>query len=191
MADLLAQLQERQEILSGDDLFLTIHRLKDENEPLIIDLNTGWKSREKLDHLWEQITGQVLDASSTVSLPFQTDFGRHIRLGRDVFINKEAFFVDLGGITIEDQVLIGPRVSLITVNHILDAQKRRGLMVKSILIQKNAWLGANVTVLPGVTIGANAVVAAHSTVTKDVPANTIVAGTPARVIRRIDDENID
>ena len=185
MTDLLRKIQKTQEILAGDSLFEEIHEVKAQNEPLIAELNTGYKTADQVRERLAGITGQELDQSTSISLPFQTDFGGHIRLGKDVFINKEAFFVDLGGIDIEDKVLIGPRVTLITVNHILDPAKRRGLEVKPILIQKNAWLGAGVTVLPGVTIGENAVVAANSTVTKDVPANTIVAGTPARVIREL------
>lgn len=186
MTHLLNQLQAQKEILPGDKLFADIHHIKAQNEPLIAELNTGFKTEEEIFKLLEQITGEAIEPSVSISLPFQTDFGRHIRLGRDIFINKEAFFVDLGGITIEDKVLIGPRVTLVTVNHLLNPQKRRGLTVKPIHIKENAWLGAGVTVLPGVTIGENAVIAANSTVTKDVPANTIVAGTPARVIKEIE-----
>lgn len=93
--------------------------------------------------------------------------------------------VDLGGIFIEDHVLIGPMSRIITVNHLVDPSQRRGLEVQAVRIKKNAWIGANVTVLPGVTIGENSIVAADSTVTKDVPANVIVAGTPAKVIKLI------
>ncbi|MGT2649792.1 DapH/DapD/GlmU-related protein [Streptococcus troglodytae] len=185
MTDLLSRLLDKDEIVTGDALFKEIHEVKAQNEPLIAELNTGYKTADQVRERMKLITGQELDRSTSISLPFQTDFGRHIRLGRDVFINKEAFFVDLGGITLEDRVLIGPRVTLITVNHILDPAKRCGLAVKPILIQKNAWLGAGVTVLPGVTIGENAVVGANSTVTKDMPANTIVAGTPARILKSL------
>lgn len=186
MSTLLEKLQSRQEILADDALFGEVHAIKADNEVWIAELNTGYKTADQAREQFGRIIGQEIDDSVTVNLPIQTDFGRHIRLGKGVFINKEVFFVDLGGITIEDKVLIGPRATLITVNHILEPSKRRGLTVKPIHIKENAWLGANVTVLPGVTIGENAVVAANSTVTKDVPANTIVAGTPARVIREID-----
>lgn len=74
---------------------------------------------------------------------------------------------------------------MLTVNHLVDPAKRRGIMVDSIRIKENAWIGANVTVLAGVTVGKNAVVAADATVTKDVPDNVIVAGTPARIIKEI------
>jgi acetyltransferase-like isoleucine patch superfamily enzyme len=92
----------------------------------------------------------------------------------------------LGGITIEDDVLIGPKVSLITENHPLNPKERKGLIGKPILIKKNAWIGANATILPGVTIGENSVVAAGAVVTKSVPANVVVAGNPAVVTKQLD-----
>ncbi|HAX1042357.1 TPA: sugar O-acetyltransferase, partial [Enterococcus faecium] len=85
-----------------------------------------------------------------------------------------------------DSVLIGPRVNLITVNHLTDPKERRGLLVKPIHIKKNAWIGAGATILPGVTIGENAIVAANATVTKDVPDNTIVAGIPAKIVKPVE-----
>ena len=91
----------------------------------------------------------------------------------------------MGGITIEDEVLIGPKVNLITENHPIDPKDRRALITKPILIKRKAWIGAGVTILPGVTIGENAVVAAGAVVTKDVPDNTIVAGVPAKIIKSI------
>ena len=91
----------------------------------------------------------------------------------------------MGGITIEDNVLIGPKVNLITENHPLDPTDRRALICKPIVIKRNAWIGAAATILPGVTIGENAVVAAGAVVSKDVPANTIVGGVPAKIIKTI------
>lgn len=94
-------------------------------------------------------------------------------------------FVDLGGITIEDDVLIGPFARLITVNHLVDHDYRRGLNVDPIVVKKNAWIGSNVTILPGITIGENSIIAADSTVTKDVPDNVIVVGSLATIFRTI------
>ena len=94
-------------------------------------------------------------------------------------------FTDLGGITLADNVLVGPNATIISVNHPLDPQKRHEVEMKPVLIDENAWLGANSTILPGVTVGKNAVVAAGAVVTKDVPANTVVAGVPAKIIKEI------
>ena len=95
-------------------------------------------------------------------------------------------FLALGGITIEDDVFIGPHCVLATEYHPENPEMRHSLLTKPIVVKRNAWLGANVTVLAGVTIGENAIVAAGSVVNKDVPANMVVAGSPARVIRPID-----
>ena len=136
-----------------------------------------------------EITKSVIDVSTIVFVPLHTNFGQHTKIGRNVFINHDCTFLDLGGITIEDNVQIGPKVSLITENHPLDPTKRRDLHLKSILIKNNAWLGAGVIILPGVTVGENAVVSAGSVVTKDVAPNTLVAGVPAKFIKSLDENS--
>ena len=176
------------EIVKDSPLFEEIHLAKQHNERLLMLLNAQYYSNEEILQLLEKVTGQTIDSSVKISQPFYSDFGKHITFGKDIFINQNVTFVDLGGITIEDQVLIGPGSSLITVNHLIAPKKRRGIKVEPILIKKNAWLGANVTVLPGVTIGENAIVAADSTVTKDVPDNVIVVGSPAKVVRKIEED---
>lgn len=176
------------EIVKDSPLFEEIHSVKKNNERLLMMLNADYYPNEEvLKHL-EKITSQKIDLSVKISQPFYSDFGKHIRFGKDIFINQNVTFVDLGGITIEDQVLIGPGSRLITVNHLISPKKRRGIKVEPIYIKKNAWLGANVTVLPGVTIGKNSIVAADSTVTKDVPDNVIVVGSPAKVVREIEED---
>ena len=102
-----------------------------------------------------------------------------------MFINHGCSFLDLGGITIEDDVLIGPQVKIVTENHPVDPMQRKGLDVKAVHIGKNVWLCAGASVLPVVTIGENSIVAAGAVVTKDVPSNTIVGGVPAKHIKNI------
>lgn len=131
------------------------------------------------------IIGQTIDDSTTIFAPFHTNFGRFIQLGKNVFINHGCSFLDMGGITIEDRVLIGPKVCLITENHPLDPSDRRSLIAKPIVVRENAWIGAGAIILPGVTIGKNAVVAAGAVVFKDVPDNTVVGGVPARILKDI------
>lgn len=184
---LIERVQEK-DIQADSSLFREIHLVKNQNDRLVAELNLGYRRPKEIAAYLGKITGTTMDESVTVSLPFYTDFGRHITFGKDIFINQNVTFVDLGGITIEDSVLIGPMSRLITVNHLTPPDKRRGLTVKPIVVKKNAWIGANVTVLPGVTIGENAIVAADSTVTKDVPKNVIVAGSPAKVMRPIEPE---
>lgn len=176
---------QNEEIELGSSLYDEIHQVKGENERLVVELNTAYHTPEEVRKRLSEITGQSIPESTVISLPFYTDFGKHITVGERVFLNQNVTFVDLGGITIEDDVLIGPMSRIITVNHLLDPKRRRGLEVKSVVIKKGAWIGANVTILPGVTVGEGAVIAADSTVTKDVPAYTVVAGTPARIIKEI------
>lgn len=137
--------------------------------------------RERLS----EIIGSPIDKTTTIFIPFYTNFGKHIKLGKDVFINHACTFLDMGGITIEDDVQIGPKVNLITENHPLDPSQRKHLDLSSILIKRNAWIGAGATILPGVTIGENSIIAAGAVVHKDVPDNCIVGGVPAKVLKTI------
>ena len=153
---------------------------------LSADLNSS-TSVDQIRERLSELIGRPIDQSTRIFIPFCTNFGQHIKLGKNVFINHACSFLDLGGITIEDEVQIGPRVNLITENHPLDPGDRKSLDLGSIRIRRNAWLGAACTILPGVTIGENSVVAAGAVVTKDVPDNTVVAGIPAKVIRKLDE----
>jgi acetyltransferase-like isoleucine patch superfamily enzyme len=132
------------------------------------------------------IIGTPIDEKTAVFPPFYTNFGRFIKIGKNVFINHACSFLDLGGITIEDDVMIGPKVNLITENHPIDPTDRKALLCKPIMIRRNAWLGAGSTILPGVTIGNNSIVAAGAVVSKDVPPNTVVGGIPARILKKFD-----
>jgi acetyltransferase-like isoleucine patch superfamily enzyme len=136
--------------------------------------------------LFAELTGQDVDASFCLIPPFYTESGVHIRVGRDVFVNQNCTFYDLGGIDIGDAVMIGPNVNLITSGHPIEPSRRRdGVVAKPIVIERNVWIAAGATVIGGVTIGENSVVAAGSVVTRDVPPDTLVAGNPARVVRSI------
>lgn len=151
---------------------------------LSAELNTSTDVDQVRDRLRE-ITGTPIDGTTIIFAPFYTNFGRFIQIGKRVFINHACSFLDMGGITIEDDVLIGPKVNLITENHPLDPADRKTLLLKPVVVKRNAWIGAAATILPGVTIGENAVVAAGAVVSRDVPANTIVGGVPAKVIRSL------
>lgn len=158
------------------------------NQDLLQQLNSRPASQREIRHVLNDVTGQKIDASVEIRLPIRSDYGANLKIGKQVFINSGAMFTDLGGIELEDKVLVGPNVTIISVNHPLEPKKRQGVELKSVLIKQNAWLGANATILPGVTVGENAVVAAGAVVSKDVPANTVVAGVPAKVIKKIGGE---
>ncbi len=153
-----------------------------------IKLSAALNTSTDVDQIRErlsEIIGSEINKSTTIFVPFYTNFGKHTKIGKGVFINHACSFLDLGGITIEDDVQIGPKVNLITENHPLDPSTRKSLDLKSILIKRNAWIGAGANILPGVTIGENSVVAAGAVVNKDVPDNTVVGGIPAKTIRVI------
>jgi acetyltransferase-like isoleucine patch superfamily enzyme len=133
-----------------------------------------------------ELLGKQLDSSVVLVPPFYATGGENTRIGLNVFINQNCTMYDLGGIDIGDGVMIGPNVSLISSGHpIAPSQRRAGVTAAPIVIERDVWIAANVTIIAGVTIGENSVVAAGSIVTKDVPANTLVAGNPAKFIRSI------
>lgn len=161
---------------------ITDRALKTQN--LQIQLNKTL-SNEDFRILWREITRKELGFNTIVSLPFHINIGTSTTIGKNVFINSDCTFLDLGGITIEDDVLIGPKVSLLTEGHPIEPEKRKALFAKPILIKRNAWIGAGVIILPGVTIGENSIVAAGAVVSKDVPNNVVVGGIPAKIIKEI------
>ncbi|WFU43114.1 sugar O-acetyltransferase [Bradyrhizobium sp. CB82] len=136
--------------------------------------------------LFSELTGRKVDDGFLLIPPFYTAGGDEIRVGRNVFVNQNCTFYDLGGLDIADDVMIGPNVSIITTGHPLDPTQRRAATIgKPIVIERNVWIAAGATVIGGVTVGENSVVAAGAVVTRDIPPNTLVAGNPARVIRSI------
>jgi acetyltransferase-like isoleucine patch superfamily enzyme len=145
-----------------------------------------YDDREAIRQAWVELTGTAVDEAFHLIPPLYSDHGLNIRVGRNVFINQACMLNDIGGIEIGDDVMIGPRVSLLTAGHPLDPGRRRGQIVAApIAIEPNVWLGAGATVLQGVTVGSDAVVAADAVVTRDVPPRTLVAGVPAQVLREI------
>jgi acetyltransferase-like isoleucine patch superfamily enzyme len=136
--------------------------------------------------LFSELTGREVDERFRLVPPFYTDGGLNIRVGRRVFINQNCTLYDVAGISIGDGVMIGPNVSILTTSHPVEPSERRAYIIgKPITIEDNVWIAAGVTVLGGVTVGKNSVLAAGSVVTKDVSPNTLVGGNPATIIRSI------
>ena len=182
--DIFNRLQNGESVPFDDPQYSRIFEVVTRTIKLSAMLNSS-NSIDKIRDILSEIIGTLLDKNTTVLIPFHTNFGQFIKIGKNVFINHDCTFLDLGGITIEDDVLIGPKVSLITENHPLEPANRKKLKVKPIIIKQNAWIGAGAIILPGVTVGKNAVVAAGAVVSKDVPANTVVGGVPAKIIKEI------
>ena len=135
--------------------------------------------------LFEQIFGRPLGASVTIYPPFYTDHGLHLELDERVFINQGCTFLDYAGIRLGERVMVGPKATFITSGHPVDpAERRLYLTGAPIEVAENVWIGAGATILPGVTIGRDAVIAAGAIVADDVPAASLVTGTKAAVVRR-------
>lgn len=152
------------------------------------ELNAGYHTPEEVRDYLSRITGREIDETVTLLPPFYVDFGKNIRIGKRCWIQQGCTFFDRGGITLGNDVFIGPKVNLITINHDPDPDNRSATYGRPIVVEDKVWIGINSTVLPGVTIGYGAIVGANSVVTRDVPPMTVVAGNPARFIRKIDAE---
>lgn len=139
--------------------------------------------------LFSELIGTKVDDSFLLIPPFFCADGNGIQVGRNVFVNQNCTFYGLGGLSIADDVMIGPNVSIITSGHPIEpSQRRDGVIAKPITIEKNVWIAAGAIIIGSVKIGENSVVAAGSVVTKDVLPNTLVGGNPARKIRTVSDD---
>ncbi|KAL6612385.1 bacterial transferase hexapeptide repeat protein [Neocallimastix sp. 'constans'] len=169
----------------NSDMGFSCHYYSDQAQRITAEMNNKYCSQEELRKLFSKLIGQEVDETFGLFPPFQSDCGKNIHVGKKVFINSGCKFQDQGGIYIGDNVLIGHNVVLATLNHVEDPRYRGNLIPKPIHIEKGVWIGSNATVLQGVTIGENSIVAASAVVTKDVPPNSIVGGVPAKFIRKI------
>ena len=182
--DIFERMQRGESIPFSDPEYYRIFEVVSQTVKLSVELNSS-TDIDMIRKRLSVITGKKIDKSTTVFIPFYTNFGKFINIGKNVFINHACTFLDLDGITIEDEVMIGPKVSLISEGHPIEPQNRKVLELNKVIIRKNAWIGAGATILPGITVGENAVVAAGSMVTKDVPANSVVAGVPAKLVKNL------
>ena len=166
---------------------MMFHQLSQEALKITAEINGCYHTPEELHALLEQLWGREVPNTVGMFPPFYTDCGKNTIVGERVFINMGCKFQDQGGITIDEGALIGHNVVLATLNHIPDPARRGGTTHAPIHIGRNVWIGANATVLAGVTIGDNAIVAAGAVVTKDVLPGSIVGGVPAKFIKMIED----
>lgn len=172
-------------IPAGSGAHVKMHELSVRAQKIVAKLNNGVHTPEETVAIFSELTDSDVDGSFRCFPPFYTECGINIRLGKNVFINSGCCFQDHAGIEIGDGSLVGHQVVIATLNHAPDPSKRADMIPKPVKIGKNVWIGAHATILPGVTVGDNAVVAAGAVVTKDVAANTVVAGVPAKKIKEI------
>ncbi|WP_373842692.1 DapH/DapD/GlmU-related protein [Limosilactobacillus sp.] len=157
-----------------------LHRADD----VLFKLNHTRPRTPEQEEAFSQLFAGHYPAGLTIMTPTQIDFPQQFKTHGHVFINHSFTAMAIAGIEIDEGTQIGPHVSIVTDNH--DLTEHNILRCKPVKLGKNVWVGANALILPGVTIGANAVIAGGAVVTKDVPANSIVAGCPAKVIRKIE-----
>ena len=173
----------------GSDAHEWMHRLAEEAQQLTAKLNNAYHTPEEIRAIMSEIIGKPVDETFRLFPPFYTDCGKNITIGKNVFINSGCHFQDQGGVTIEDGCLIGAQVEFATINHGQDPAHRTDNHFAPIHLGKRVWIGSHATILPGVTIGDNSIVAAGAVVTKEVPPNVIVAGVPARIIKSIESDD--
>lgn len=184
---LLEHLNAGKPLMPNTDLMRYMHEVSAETRKALGEVNTGeYYDEDAMNKQVKGILGYDIPESVRIWQPFYMDFGKNITFGENVFINANVHMQDQGGIQIGNNVLIGHQVVLATLDHDFDPQERGVLHPAPIVIEDDVWIGANATITKGVRIGHGAIVAAGSVVTKDVPAMTIVGGSPARVIKEID-----
>lgn len=183
---LLTHMNQGNAVLVGSEMYREMMKISTEAMRITAELNNGYHTPEKIRILFSKLIGETVDETFWLFPPFYTDFGKNIHIGKDVFINACCCFQDQGGIQIGDGTLIGHQVVLATLNHDFDPKKRKDIIPAPIQIGENVWIGSNSVIVGGVTIGDNAIIAAGSVVTKDVDANTVVGGVPAKFIKLIE-----
>ena len=185
LSEILEIFNEGKTLEMDDEAAETCNYYSQEAQKITSELNCRYHDLEEIRQLFSQLIGCKVSDDFRVFPPFTTDFGKNIHLGNNVFINSGCRFQDQGGIYIGDNVLIGHNVVLATLNHEENPLKRGNLIPSPIRIGNDVWVGSNATILPGVTIGNGAIIAAGAVVTKDVNENSVVAGVPARYIRDV------
>lgn len=208
--DFRMTMAEAKYIPANSELHKAFHAFSQQALKITAELNGRYHAPDEVRRLMSELTASEIDESFAMFPPFHTDMhprrrrrvarncvaieprsgrkrlrGKNLKIGKRVFINAGCQFQDQGGIEIGDDVLIGPQTIIATLNHDPDPKKRGGMFSKRVKIGSKVWLGARVTICSGVTIGEGAIVGAGAVVTKDVPPRTVVAGVPAKVIKKL------
>lgn len=186
LSEFLNYLDSGKTVEGGSEIHRYMSELSSEAMKITAQINSAYHTPEELKMLFEALIGRPAGEDFKMFPPFYTDCGKNIRIGKNVFINSGCCFQDQGGITIGDGVLIGHQVVFATLDHLLAPEKRQSMIPRPIVIGNNVWIGSHATILGGVTVGDNAVIAAGAVVTRDVPPDTVAGGVPAKIIKSIE-----
>lgn len=183
--NIFERLQSGEAVPYSDPQHNEISEAASRTTKLLVKLNQT-ADVEKVRQLWGEISGTPLDPGTTIQIPVYVNIGKFTRIGKNVYINHLCSMLDMGTITIGDNVLIGPKVNILSEEHPVNPANRKALMARPVVVKNGAWIGAGATILPGVTVGENSIVAAGAVVNKDVPDNTVAGGIPAKMIKNIE-----
>lgn len=185
-AEFKEQIKKNAYVVANSEMHLHMHEMSQKAIKITTQMNNEYKTPEQIRELFSNLIGQDIDEGFRLFPPFNTDYGQNIKMGKNVFINSGCCFQDQGGIEIGNEVLIGQQVVIATINHDFNSEERSNMSLEPVKIGNRVWIGAHATILPGVTIGSGAIIAAGAVVTKDVPENTVVGGVPAKIIKKIE-----
>ncbi len=174
------------EVVANSNIHQFMHGLSQQAIELTDKINNQYNQPEQLRNLFAELTLDKVGKNFNLFPPFYTDCGKNIAIGDNVFINADCHFQDQGGIRIGNNVLIGPKVVIATLNHNENPTKRGNMIPKRVIIGDDVWIGAGVMILPGVTIGKGAIIGAGSVVTKDIAEYSVAVGNPAKIIRKVE-----
>lgn len=183
------KMAKREYVSPESGLLDAFHKFSQEALKVTMEINNKYHTPDEIRKLFSKLTGESISDTFCLFPPFYTDCGKNIKIGENVFINACCKFQDQGGITIGNNCLIGHNVTIATLNHDFDPKKRANITPAPVVIGNDVWIGSNSTILPGITIEDGAIIGAGSIVTKNVSKNTIVAGNPAKIIKKIEVQN--
>ncbi len=185
-AEFKEQMKQQTYIIANSEMHLHMHEMAQRARKITVQMNTEYRTPDEIRKLFSELIGHEVDEGFGLFPPFHADYGKNITVGKNVFINSGCCFQDQGGIEIGNGVLVGQQVVIATINHDLIPEKRGNMFPAPVKIGNRVRISAHATILPGVTVGDNPVIAAGTVVTKNVPANVVVAGVPAKTIKQIE-----
>lgn len=182
--DIFERMRKGESIAMSDPSYSAVREAVSQSLPIIQKINQA-SDFDEIRELLNQLCLRPIPKSTTIFPPFYTNVGHNLEFGERVFVNHDCSFLDLGGISIGNDVMIGPKVCISSENHPSAPENRNTMVPAKVSIGNNVWIGAQASILPGVSIGDNSVIAAGAVVHKNVAPNTLVGGVPAKTLKHL------